>query len=330
MARPRILVTRPIAEDALTLLREDCDVSIGPADREASRPEFLDSVRDCEGLLVVGHPRVDGGLLDAAPKLRMVANFGVGVDHIDVAAATTRKIWVSNTAGSLTETTAELGWALILATVRRLAEGDRLVRAGQWKGFGAFFFLGAELPGKTLGIVGAGRIGQAVARKAPSFGMNVLYWSRGPKPDFEAATGARARDLDGLLRESDVVVLTLSLSAETRRLIGARELGLMKKSAYLVNIARGSVVDEPALARALLDGTIAGAGLDVYEKEPEIHPDLLRCPSAVLAPHIGSATVETRRRMSLLAAENLLAGLHGRVPPLALNAPARLPGLPTS
>src|SRR5204863_8825177 len=154
----------------------------------------------------------------------------------DVAAATARRIWVTNTAGSLTETTAELGWALILSTVRRVAEGDRLVRAGQWKGFGAFFFLGTELPGKTLGIVGAGRIGQAVARKAPAFGMKAVYWSRQPKPEFEAATGASPRDFDALFRESDVVVLTVALNAETRHLVGARELGLMKKSAYFVNI----------------------------------------------------------------------------------------------
>ena len=326
MLRPRILVTRPITEDALALLRAEGDVTVGPADREASRQEILDSLRDCDGLLIVGHTRVDGELLDAAPRLRVVANFGVGVDHIDVAAATARRIWVSNTAGSLTETTAELGWALILSTVRRVTEGDRLVRAGQWKGFGAFFFLGTELPGKTLGIVGAGRIGQAVARKAPAFGMRAVYWSRTPKPDF----GAQARDLDALLAESDVVILTVSLSAETRHLIGAREIGLMKKSAHLVNIARGPVVDEAALAQALLEGRIAGAGLDVYEKEPEIHPDLLRCPNAVLAPHVGSATIETRRRMSLLAAENLLAGLRGTVPPLALNPAARESGIPAS
>ena len=321
MSRPRILVTSPMAESGLALLRESCEVAVGPGDRKPTRAEFLDSVRDCEGLLVVGHPKVDGELLDAAPRLRVVANFGVGVDHIDVAAATARKVWVSNTAGSLTETTAELGWALILSTVRRVTEGDRLVRAGQWKGFGAFFFLGSELTGKTLGIVGAGRIGQAVARKAPAFGMRSVYWSRTPKPEV----AAESRDLDALLRESDIVVLTVSLSAETHHLIGARELGLMKKSATLVNIARGPVVDEAALAGALLEGRIAGAGLDVYEKEPEVHPDLLRCPSAVLAPHIGSATVETRSRMALLAAQNLLAGLQGRVPPLALNPGARVP-----
>lgn len=322
MARPRILVTRPIVDEALARLREACDVTVGPADRDTTRAELLDAVRDVDGLLVVGHSKVNDELLNAAPKLRMIANFGVGVDHIDVPAASARRIWVSNTAGSLTDTTAELGWALILATARRVAEGDRLVRAAQWKGFGAFFFLGTELPGKTLGIVGAGRIGQSVARKAPAFGMKVVYWSRTPKPEF----GAARRDLDALLRESDIVVLTVSLSAETHHLIGAREIGLMKKSAHLVNIARGPVVDEAALARALLEGRIAGAGLDVYEKEPEVHPDLLKCPSAVLAPHIGSATIETRRRMALLAVDNLLAGLEGRVPPLALNPAARVAG----
>lgn len=316
---PLVHVTRPIADDALARLRASAEVTTGPADRESTRRELLDLVRPCDGLLVVGHPKVDGELMDAAPKLKMIANFGVGVDHIDVAAATKRGIWVSNTAGSLTETTAELAWALILAATRRVTEGDRLVRAKQWKGFGPFFFLGTELPGKVLGIVGAGRIGQSVARRAGAFGMSALYWSRQPKKDFEQATGARHRDLDSLLRESDILVLTVSLTAETQHLIGAKQLALMKRTAYLVNIARGPVVDEAALARALLDGTIAGAGLDVYEKEPEVHPDLLRCDNAVLVPHIGSATIETRKRMSMLSVENCLAGLQGRTPPLLLN-----------
>jgi len=319
MIPPRVHVTRPIADEALAKLRAEAEVTTGPDDRESPRAELLALVKDCQGLLVVGHPRIDGELMDAAPKLRMIANFGVGVDHIDVAAATQRGIWVSNTAGSLTETTAELGWALLLAATRRVAEGDRLVRAGQWKGFGPFFFLGTELPGKTLGIVGAGRIGQAVAMRAPAFGMSTLYWSRRPKKEFETATGAKPRGLEALLRESDIVVLTVSLTAETRHLIGERELGWMKRTATLVNIARGPVVDEAALAQALLVGRIASAGLDVYENEPELHPDLLRCPNAVLVPHIGSATIETRKRMSLLAVENCLAGLQGRIPPLLLN-----------
>jgi glyoxylate reductase len=319
MSRPRIHVTRPIAEEALAQLRAAADVTTGPADCESSRKELLDLVTPCDGLLVVGHPKVDGDLMDSAPRLKMIANFGVGVDHIDVAAATKRGIWVSNTAGSLTETTAELAWALILAATRRVAEGDRLVRAGQWKGFGPFFFLGTELPGKTLGIIGAGRIGQSVARRAAAFGMTSVYWSRRPKKEFETATGATPLELESLLRKSDIIVLTVSLTAETRHLIGQRELGLMKPTAYLVNIARGPVVDEAALARALLDKTIAGAGLDVYEKEPEVHPDLLRCTNAVLVPHIGSATIETRRRMSMLAVENCLAGVQGRMPPLVLN-----------
>lgn len=319
MERPRVHVTRPIAEEALARLRAEAEVTTGSDDHESPRPELLALVKDCQGLLVVGHPKVDGELLDAAPKLRMVANFGVGVDHIDVAAATKRGIWVSNTAGSLTETTAELAWALILAATRRIAEGDRLVRAGQWKGFGPFSFLGTELPGKTLGVVGAGRIGQAVARRAAPFGMSSLYWSRQPKREFETATGAKPRELEALLRESDVVVLTVSLTKETHHLIGERELGWMKRTATLVNIARGPVVDEAALAQALVVGRIASAGLDVYEKEPVVHPEILRCQNAVLVPHIGSATIETRRRMSLLAVENLLAGLQGRVPPLLLN-----------
>ena len=314
---PRVLVTRKIADGAIELLKKSCDVTVGPDERGWSKAEILSAIRGCDGLLPVGHAKVDAEMMDAAPGLRVIANFGVGVDHIDIPAATARGIWVSNTAGSLTETTAELGWALILATVRRIAEGDRYVRDAKWKGFGPFFFLGTELVGKTLGIVGGGRIGQAVARRAPPFGMKVLYWSRAPRPEFAADAH---RSLDALLRESDIVILTVALSPETHHLIGAPQLALMKRSAYLVNIARGTIVDEPALARALVEGRIAGAGLDVYEKEPEVHPDLLRCPSAVLVPHIGSATIETRTRMGIIAAENLLAGLEGRVPPLALNA----------
>lgn len=315
MARPKVVVTRRIPDEGLALLGETCELVVGPAERQLPRPELLEAVREADGLLVASHTKVDVELLDAARRLKVVANFGVGVDHVDVEACSARGIWVTNTAGSLTETTAELGWALILCTVRRVAEGDRLVRAGGWEGVGPLFFLGTELAGKTLGVVGAGRIGQAVLRKASAFGMRAVYASRSPKPGLEA----EPRTLDALLRESDVVVLTVQLTPETRHLIGARELALMKPTAFLVNIARGAVVDEAALARALLEKRLAGAGLDVYEDEPRVHPELLRCASAVLAPHIGSATTETRRRMALLSAQNCLAALQGRVPPLAVN-----------
>lgn len=300
MNRPLVVVTRRIQDEGLDLLRASCEVVIEPADLRAA-------VAEAVGLLVASHTKVDVPLLDAAPRLKVVANFGVGVDHVDVPACTARGIWVSNTAGSLTETVAELGWALILAATRRIAEGDRVVRGARWTGVGPFFFLGAELWDKTLGIVGAGRIGQAVGRRAAAFGMRALYSKRG-------------QPLDDLLRASDVVILTVGLNAETRHLIGERELGLMKPTSYLVNIARGPVVDEAALGRALLEKRLAGAGLDVFEDEPRVHPDVLRAESAVLTPHIGSATLETRRRMARMSAENCLAGVRGERPPLAVNA----------
>lgn len=299
MTRPLVVVTRRVQDEGLDLLRESCEVVVEPPDLRAA-------VKEAVGLLVASHTKVDVPLLDAAPRLKVVANFGVGVDHVDVPACTARGIWVSNTAGSLTETVAELGWALILAAARRIAEGDRVVRGSKWTGVGPFFFLGTELWGKTLGVVGAGRIGQALGRRAPAFGMRPIYWKRGER-------------LDDLLRESDVVVLTVGLNAETRHLIGERELARMKPTSFLINIARGPVVDEAALARALIEKRLAGAGLDVFEDEPRVHPDILRCENVVLTPHIGSATLETRRRMARMSAENCLAGVRGERPPLAVN-----------
>ncbi|HYF01596.1 MAG TPA: NAD(P)-dependent oxidoreductase, partial [Planctomycetota bacterium] len=239
-----------------------------------------------------------------------------GLDHVDVPEATRRGIWVSNTAGTLTAAVAEYTWGLILALVRRISEGERFLRAGKWRGVSPLFFLGHDLPGKTLGVVGGGRIGRAVMEKAGAFGMRSVYWSRSPREGL-----AGWRPLDDLLRESDVVVLAVALTPETLRLLDARRLGLLKPTAYLVNVARGAVVDEAALARALLEKRLAGAALDVYEREPEVHPDLLRCENALLAPHLGSATVETRTLMAATAVANLLAGLRGERPPLAVNEP---------
>jgi glyoxylate reductase len=322
MSRPRVLVTRGIPEPGLDLLRPHCDVSVNPHDRPVTRDELLASVRDCDGLVAMLADRIDAALLDAAPRLRVVANFAVGTDNVDIPAAGARGVWVTNTPGVLTDATAELAWALVFAAARRIAEGDRYVRERRFTGWAPMLMRGLQLRGKTLGIVGAGRIGGAIARKGPAFGMRVLYHSRSAKPELEREAGAARRDLDALLAESDVVVLACPLTPETRGLIGAERLKSMKRTAVLVNVARGPVVDEAALARALQAGTLAGAGLDVYEREPEVHPLLFDCPTAVLLPHVGSATLDTRDRMSVMTCENCLAGVRGRVPPQAVNAEA--------
>ena len=250
----------------------------------------------------------------------MIANFGVGFEHIDLEAATRRGIPVTNTPGVLTETTADLAFALILATARRVVAGDQRVRQGKFQYWAPLLFLGQEVNGKTLGIIGMGRIGQAVARRAAGFGMKLLYHSRTRlAPAEEQSLGVSLQPLETLLREADFVTLHVPLTPHTRHLIGSRELELMKNSAYLINTARGPVVDEAALVAALRQGRIRGAGLDVYEKEPELSPGLADLENVVLLPHVGSATVETRTRMALMAAENLLAGLRGDPPPNCLN-----------
>ncbi|MFN3484082.1 MAG: 2-hydroxyacid dehydrogenase [Planctomycetota bacterium] len=278
-----------------------------------------------EAIVTLLDLRVDETLLSRLPRLRAVCNVAVGYDNIDVPAATRYGVWVTNTPEVLTDATADLAWALLLAAARRVAEGDRFVRAGRWKRWDWTMLRGVDVHGKTLGIVGAGRIGQAVGRRAVGFSMRVLYTSRERKTAFERETGARRVPLDRLLRESDFVSIHVALTPETRGLIGARELGLMKRTAILVNTARGPIVDEEALARALASGRIRAAGLDVFEREPAVHPRLLKLENAVLCPHIGSATDETRRAMYETALRNLAAILSGRRPPNPVNAPARRP-----
>lgn len=278
-----------------------------------------------EAIVTLLDLRVDETLLSRLPRLRAVCNVAVGYDNIDVPAATRYGVWVTNTPEVLTDATADLAWALLLAAARRVAEGDRFVRAGRWKRWDWTMLRGVDVHGKTLGIVGAGRIGQAVGRRAVGFSMRVLYTSRERKTAFERETGARRVPLDRLLRESDFVSIHVALTPETRGLIGARELGLMKRTAILVNTARGPIVDEEALARALASGRIRAAGLDVFEREPAVHPRLLKLENAVLCPHIGSATDETRRAMYETALRNLAAILAGRQPPNPVNAPARRP-----
>lgn len=279
--------------------------------------------KDAEALIIQLAERIDDAVFQALPKLRIVANLGVGVDNIDLPAATRREVLVTNTPDVLTETTADLAWALLLAVARRIVEADQDLRR---EGFPGWTFLpkhlGVDVYGKTIGIVGFGRIGQAVARRARGFAMTILYYSRTRKPEAEETLAAQWAPLEELLRQSDFVVLCVPLAQETHHLIGARELSLMKSSAILVNVARGPVVDEEALVSALKEGRILGAGLDVFEREPKVHPELLTLRNVVLTPHIGSATWATRRKMAALAVDNVLAALEGKRPPTLVNPEA--------
>jgi glyoxylate reductase len=266
--------------------------------------------------------KVDAALLARAPKLRVVANVAVGYDNIDVPACTARGVVATNTPDVLTEATADLAWALLLAAARRVPEGDRYVRSGKWKEWDWAMLRGADVHGKTLGILGAGRIGQATGHRAVGFSMQVLYTSRQRRLLFEHTTQARRVDFRTLLRQSDFLSIHIPLSKETRHLIGTRELAMMKPGAVLINTARGAIVDEAALAKALKSGRLASAGLDVFEREPKLHPALLKLENVALLPHLGSATDSARRKMVETALRNCIAALKGEVPPNALNAHA--------
>jgi glyoxylate reductase len=317
MSRPRIVVTRVIPEPALDLLREAGEMWLNPEDRALTRDELHAAIAGADAVVTLLHDRVDGAFLDAAgPQLQVVANVAVGYDNVDVPACAARGVRFTNTPGVLTDATADIAFALILMVTRRLAEGERLVRSQRPWNWNMFFMLGTGIQGKTLGIVGLGQIGTATARRARAFGMEVVYAGRHPAdPALEAELGARFLSLDELLETADVVSLHCPLTEETRHLITARRLRQMKATAFLVNTTRGPVVDESALADALRDGVIAGAGLDVFEREPEVHPGLLELDDVVLIPHLGSATVETRTAMAVLAARNAIAVLHGEEPP---------------
>ncbi|MHC6175266.1 2-hydroxyacid dehydrogenase [Glutamicibacter endophyticus] len=317
----KVVVTGRVPEAALELLRAEHEVDAWDGTESIDRAELLRRVAGADAIVSLLTERVDGELLDAAgEQLQVVSNVAVGYDNIDVPACTTRGVRATNTPGVLTEATADIALGLILMATRRLGEGERLIRAEEpWK-WGMFFLLGSGLQGKTLGVVGMGGIGQATARRAKAFGMEIVYQSRSElDPAVAAELGARRVELDELLEISDVVSLHCPYGPNTHHLIGAAELDRMKSSAYLVNTARGPIVDEAALARALRDGVIAGAGLDVFEKEPQVHPELLEQQNAVLVPHLGSATVETRTAMAVLAAKNTLAVLAGEAPPTPVN-----------
>jgi glyoxylate reductase len=320
--KPRVLVTRRLQPAVMDLLYESFDLIVSPHDGPMPREELLGALPGQEGLLPLLVDKVDAELLDAAGgSLRIVANYAVGYNNIDLDASTSRGVAVTNTPDVLTDTTADLAIALMLAVARRMVEADALTRPGRFPGWGPMFMLGADLHHKTLGLIGLGRIGRAVARRAQGFDVKVIYHQRNRlDPETEKQLDVEYRDLDKLLAESDFISPHVPLTPDTNHLIGRKELELMKPTAYLVNTARGEVVDEAALVKALERGVIAGAGLDVYENEPELHPGLPGLKNVVLIPHLGSATLETRTNMGLVAAGNLRALLlHGRVPPNCLN-----------
>jgi glyoxylate reductase len=317
---PSILISRLLPEPAVALARSRAAVDAYGTDAAMPRGELLGRLADKQGLICVISEVVDQALLETCPGLRVVSNVAVGYNNVDVAACTRRGVVVTNTPDVLTDTTADFAWTLLMATARRLIEADRYVRDDRFKQWEYMLLLGGDIHGKTLGVVGFGRIGRAMARRAGGFGMRVLY------QDAVAADAATERELNAtrvdlptLLRESDFVTLHTPLIPETRHLINAASLRTMKKTAYLINAARGPVVDEAALVTALKEGHIAGAGLDVFEEEPRVHPGLAGLPNVVLAPHIASASLDTRLKMATLAVENCLAVLEGKRPPTPVN-----------
>ena len=320
--RPKVLITRPIPQPVVDRISAHCDVQVHAVD-EPMAPELLAAaMREADGVMPAG-VRISKEIIDAAPRLRVVSNIAVGYDNIDLEACNRRHILVTNTSDVLTEATADLTFALILAAARRVAEGDRYVRGGHWKQWQWNCLWGAEMHGATLGLFGFGRIAQATARRARGFSMRILYHSRHRVSSaIEAELGAKFVDRDTLLRESDFLSLHVPLTPETRHAIGAPELARMKPSAFVINVARGPIIDEAALVEALQANRLAGAGLDVFENEPKVHPALLAMDNVTLLPHIGSATAETRLGMAMLAAENLLAALRGERPPNLVNPEA--------
>ncbi len=317
--KPRVYITRPVGSEAINILAARCDVTCREQDLPLPPAELAEALREMDGLMIAG-ARLPAEVVAQASRLRAVSSVGVGYDNLDLAALTARRIPVTNLVGVVEETTADLAFALLLAAARRLPECDRYVREGQWRFWQWTLLWGADVFGKTLGLYGFGNIGQAVARRARGFNMRILYCSRRPAAEaIEQALGAQRVDRDTLFGESDFVSIHVALNPETRHSVGAAELARMKPSAYLINTARGPVVDEEALAEALQRHAIAGAGLDVFEQEPHVHPTLLGLPNVVLAPHVGSGTAETRARMARVAAQNLLDLLDGKRPRTLLN-----------
>lgn len=324
MMKPKVLVTREVFDETLDYLAQHCEIDSNQQDVPLTAAALAQRLADKDGLMCCLTDRIDSALVGAAPRLKVVANIAVGYNNIDIAACTARAVMATNTPGVLDDSTADLAWALMLATARRLTEVESYIRGGEWTGWRLKQWLGIDVHHATLGIVGMGRIGQAIARRASGFEMRVIYHNRKPvAKDIEARLNARYVGMPDLLAQSDFVVLQVPYSPKTHHLIGAAELQSMKPTAILVNSTRGGVVDDAALIAALKAGTIRGAGLDVFENEPKLDPGFLDLRNVVLAPHIGSSTEATRRAMAMTAAKNLVAALNGEQPPNLLNPEAR-------
>lgn len=315
----KIFVTRKIPEEGLDLLRKEHEVEINPYNRALTKKEIIQGLKGRDGLLCLLTDNIDEEVIRSEPRLKMIASYAVGYDNIDVKTATNLGIPVSNTPGVLTDATAEMAWALLFSVARRIVEGDRFSRAGKFRGWDPLLLLGKDISGKVLGVIGTGRIGSAFALKSKGFNMRVLYVSNHRNKLLEKELGAEKVKLDELLKQSDFISLHVPLLPSTRHLISEKQLRMMKKNAILINTSRGPVVDEKALIKALKKKWIFGAGLDVYENEPEIPDELKKLDNVVLQPHSASATVTSRTGMAIMAAKNMLAGLRGELPPNCVN-----------
>lgn len=310
----KVYVTREIPDEAIELLKKHFEVEVNYEDRSLTREELIEKIKDADGVLCTLVDMIDREVMDKAAGVKIYANYAVGYNNIDIKEAHERDIIVTNTPGVLTDTTADLAWALLFAAARRVVEADKFARAGLYKEWAPTLLLGQDITGKTLGILGAGRIGKAFAKKSTGFDMKILYHNRSRDEEFERKYGAEWVDKDRLFRESDFISIHLPLTKDTLHMVGEAEFNIMKKTAILINTARGPIVDEKALVNALKTGRIWGAGLDVFEREPEIEEGLKELDNAVILPHIGSASVETRTKMALMAAENIVAVLNGEKP----------------
>jgi len=318
--KPKVFVTRKIPEVGLNILKKECKVKINPHDRVLTKEELIEEVKRIDGLLCLLTDIIDEKIININPHLKIISNYAVGYNNIDIEAATKRGIMVTNTPGVLTETTADLAWALLMSIARRIVEADKFIREGKFTGWSPMLLLGSDIHHSTLGIIGFGRIGKAIAKRAKGFGIKILYTDiKRASKEIEEELGVKFVSLNELLSSSDFVTIHTPLLPETHHLISEKELKMMKRNAYLINAARGLLIDEKALIKTLKERGIAGAALDVYENEPDLSPGLSNLDNVVVVPHIGSASTATREKMATMAAINLVTALNGKIPPNLVN-----------